>query len=73
VSETAVEREKLAARLRNTRIYLSIKQVVAAKHAGVHPAEMCVIEKGERSVKATELAKLARLYGTTTDKLLEGI
>ncbi len=58
----AVDRRRLAERLREAREYVGLSQEEAAKHLGVPRTAMTNMETGQRRVDALELKNLARLY-----------
>lgn len=64
-----IERE-LASRLREEREYLGMSQDQVAAALSLPRAAVSAFETGRRKVSSAELAKLARLYGTTPDRLL---
>jgi transcriptional regulator with XRE-family HTH domain len=64
-----IERE-LASRLREEREYLGMNQDQVAAALSLPRAAVSAFETGRRKVSSAELAKLARLYGTTPDRLL---
>jgi transcriptional regulator with XRE-family HTH domain len=64
-----IERE-LASRLREEREYLGMNQDQVAAALSLPRAAVSAFETGRRKVSSAELAQLARLYGTTPDRLL---
>ncbi|OFE18354.1 hypothetical protein BA895_12000 [Humibacillus sp. DSM 29435] len=64
-----IERD-LALRLREERDYLGMSQDQVAAALDLPRAAVSAFETGRRKVSSAELAKLARLYGTTPDRLL---
>lgn len=60
----------LASRLREEREYLGMSQDQVAAALSVPRAAVSAFETGRRKVSSAELARLARLYGTTPDRLL---
>lgn len=56
------EGQVLAARLREAREYIGLKQEQVAMHLGIPRTAVSDIEKGKRTVSAIELKKLAHLY-----------
>ena len=63
---------QLADRLRREREYLGLSQEQVAAVMSVPRAAVSAFETGRRKVSSVELATLAKLYGTTTDRLLGG-
>lgn len=63
---------QLADRLRREREYLGLSQEQVAAVMNVPRAAVSAFETGRRKVSSVELARLAKLYGTTTDRLLGG-
>jgi Zn-dependent peptidase ImmA (M78 family)/DNA-binding XRE family transcriptional regulator len=61
---------RLASRLRHARLAAGITQEEAASALGVARPAITLIESGQRSVAAVELAALARRYGTSVSALL---
>jgi transcriptional regulator with XRE-family HTH domain len=61
---------KLAERLRTEREYLNLKQEQVADVLGVSRAAVSAIETGRRKVSGQELKQLAKLFGTSVDRLL---
>lgn len=62
--------DELAERIRTEREYLGLTQDQVAKVLGVPRAAVSAIETGRRKVSSVELAKLAKLFGTSSDRLL---
>lgn len=62
--------EELAERLRSEREYLGLSQDQVARALDLPRAAVSAFETGKRKVSSVELARLARLYGTTPDRLL---
>lgn len=60
----------LAERLRSEREYLGLSQDQVAKALDLPRAAVSAFETGRRKVSSVELARLAKLYGTTPDRLL---
>jgi transcriptional regulator with XRE-family HTH domain len=58
----AVDRQQLAARLRDAREYLGLTQEEVARYLGVPRSALSHIESGQRRVDALELKRLAQLY-----------
>jgi transcriptional regulator with XRE-family HTH domain len=69
VEEKRLEQE-LAERLRSEREYLGLSQDQVARALELPRAAVSAFETGRRKVSSVELARLARLYGTTPDRLL---
>jgi transcriptional regulator with XRE-family HTH domain len=61
---------KLAERLRSEREYLNLTQEQVADVLGLSRAAISAIETGRRKVGGQELKQLAKLFGTTVDRLL---
>lgn len=61
---------KIAERLRHAREIARLSQTQVANHLGVAANTVCGWEVGERQPKIMQVAKLAELYGCTTDYLL---
>lgn len=68
-AETRLE-QALAERLRSEREYLGLSQDQVAKALELPRAAVSAFETGRRKVSSVELARLAKLYGTTPDRLL---
>lgn len=62
--------QALAERLRSEREYLGLSQDQVAKALDLPRAAVSAFETGRRKVSSVELARLAKLYGTTPDRLL---
>jgi Zn-dependent peptidase ImmA (M78 family)/transcriptional regulator with XRE-family HTH domain len=60
----------LGGRLQHARKANGITQAQAAEALGVGRTTITAIEKGERRIKASELMRLAELYGRTVNELL---
>lgn len=60
----------LAERLRSEREYLGLSQDQVARALDLPRAAVSAFETGRRKVSSVELARLAKLYGTTPDRLL---
>lgn len=63
---------QLADRLRREREYLGLSQEQVAGVLSLPRAAVSAFETGRRKVSSVELAQLAKLYGTTADRLLGG-
>jgi len=61
---------KLAERLRAEREYINLKQEQVAEVLGISRAAVSAIETGRRKVSGQELKQLAKLFGTSVDRLL---
>jgi transcriptional regulator with XRE-family HTH domain len=61
---------ELAQRVRTEREYLGLSQEQVSRALNVSRAAVSAIETGRRKVSSVELARLAKLFGTTTDRLL---
>ena len=62
--------ETLARNIRSEREYLGLSQEDVANVLGVPRPAISSIENGRRKVSSGELAKLATLFGTTSDRLM---
>lgn len=62
--------EILARNIRVEREYLGLSQEDVAAVLSVPRPAISAIENGRRKVSSTELAKLAKLFGTTSDRLM---
>lgn len=62
--------ETLARNIRSEREYLGLSQEDVASVLGVPRPAISSIENGRRKVSSGELAKLATLFGTTSDRLM---
>ncbi len=60
----------LAERLRSEREYLGLSQDQVARVLELPRAAVSAFETGRRKVSSVELARLAKLYGTTPNRLL---
>jgi transcriptional regulator with XRE-family HTH domain len=60
----------LARNIRSEREYLGLSQEDVASVLGVPRPAISSIENGRRKVNSGELAKLATLFGTTSDRLM---
>lgn len=70
-SELEEMRERLAARLKETREYLEMSQQDAADSAGLTRLVISAIETNRRRVESVELQALAKAYGQTVAYFLE--
>jgi len=61
----------LAERLQEARTQLHLSQEYVSKQLGINRAAVSQIEQGNRKVSSEELAIFSRLYGLSTDELLE--
>lgn len=61
---------ELADRIRAEREYLGLSQEQVSRALSVSRAAVSAIETGRRKVSSVELARLAKLFGTSTDRLL---
>lgn len=66
------QRVELGSRIRKAREYIGLSQDDVASVLGISRPAVTLIEAGERKVEAIELRKLAALFGTTVDMLLDG-
>ena len=64
---------ELAERVRAEREYLGLSQEQVSRALNVSRAAVSAIETGRRKVSSVELARLAKLYGTSTDRLLGNV
>jgi len=64
------DRVRFGERLRAARTTAGLTQEQAANALGVARTTMVAVERGERAVKAAELAALAALYGVSVNALL---
>ena len=64
--------KNLNERIKAYRNQLHLSQEYVAKHIGVNRATFSQVELGNRKVSAEELAKLATLFGISSDALLYG-
>lgn len=62
--------QALAERLRTEREYLGLSQDQVARVLELPRAAVSAFETGRRKVSSVELARLAKLYGTTPNRLL---
>lgn len=65
--------ETLGARLTAARRHAGLTQQQAAAQLGLPRSGVSDIETGHRKVYATELGRLARLYGESFDNLLDDL
>lgn len=63
-------RIKLGENLRSAREYRGYLQEDVAKKLGIPRSAISLMESGGRSVEATELQKLAKIYGCTIQDLM---
>ncbi|MQY27237.1 helix-turn-helix domain-containing protein [Nocardia aurantia] len=61
---------RVAERIRTEREYLNLTQEQVAEVLKISRAAVSAIETGRRKVHAPELKRLARLFGTSVDRLL---
>jgi Zn-dependent peptidase ImmA (M78 family)/transcriptional regulator with XRE-family HTH domain len=64
--------QQLGMRLRQARERAELTQEGAARALGLDPSAVAKIERGRRGLGALELKRLASLYGTSMEDLLEG-
>jgi len=64
--------KNLNERIKVYRNQLHLSQEYVAKYIGVNRATFTQVELGNRKVSAEELAKLATLFGVSSDALLYG-
>ena len=65
-----IQSAEVGSRLRTAREAHGITQAKAADHVGITRTTLVAIEQGKRRIQATELSRLARLYGTSANALL---
>ena len=65
-----VEQRELAARLREAREYVGLRQEEVARALGIPRASVSALESGKRRVSSLELRRLARLYRRSVAWLL---
>lgn len=65
--------ETLARNIRAEREYLGLSQEDVAAVLGVPRPAISSIENGRRKVSSAELAKLAALFGTSSDRLMGAV
>lgn len=63
----------LATRLRAAREAAGVTSENAARAVRIHRQCIYLLEAGKRHVRALELVTLAKLYGVSMEKLLEGL
>jgi len=68
----AIQREAMAARLKEAREYLGISQDEVAVALGIPRPAVTNIESGNRKVEAIELDQLAKLYRRSVSYFLSG-
>ena len=61
-ADEAVDRQRLGARLRETRAYLGLSQDEVARYLGIPRTALSQIERGQRRVDILELKKVAQFY-----------
>ncbi len=66
-----ISEQQLGLRLRRARERAALTQEEAARAIRLDPSAMAKIERGKRGVGALELKRLASLYGTSVEDLLE--
>lgn len=59
-------------RLKEARKYLKLSQEFVANQMNLSRPTISAIESGQRKVTAEELGKFSRLYGISTDELMNG-
>lgn len=70
--DPSIQRQAMAARLREAREYLGLSQDEVASALKISRPAVTNIESGTRKVEALELEQLAKLYGKTVDYFLSG-
>lgn len=68
--EAGEEARVVGERLKQARAAADLTQAQAAKRAGFHKQSVIRWEAGTRNIGAVDLAKLARVYGTTAGAIL---
>jgi transcriptional regulator with XRE-family HTH domain len=68
--DTTTDRAALGRRLRAAREDAGLSQQDVATRLGIYQSTVAFMEKGRRDVSALELARMARLFGLSTDELL---
>ncbi len=66
------ETEEIGKRLKELRDNLHLSQAYVAEQIGVSRSALVKMENNQRKVSSEELLLLARIYGVTTDYILEG-
>ncbi len=66
-----ISAQELGARLRQARERAELTQEEAARALGLDPSAVAKMERGRRGVGALELKRLASLYGTSIEGLLD--
>ena len=64
------DKEKIAARLKEARVYAGLSQAQAADKLGLQRPAISEIESGRRKVSAEELIQFANLYKVDTSWIL---
>lgn len=72
-TDSAKQREAMAARLKDSREYLGLSQDDVAITLGISRPAVTNIESGNRKVEAVELDQLAKLYGRSVNYFLSGL
>ena len=67
----AIFYNKLGTKIKTTRENLGLSQERVAELLGVNRVTISQIENGERKISAEEIAKLARIFNTPSDVLLD--
>ena len=70
INNINMDREKIASRLKEARVYSGLSQEQAAKIMGLQRPAISEIEAGKRKVSAEELIQFATLYKVDTSWLL---
>lgn len=66
-----MNKENLGAKIKTLRENRGMSQSEVARHLGIHRPTVSEIERGNRSLSAEEVLKLAVLFNITTDELLK--
>jgi len=64
---------QVGANIKRQRERLELTQEEAAHRSGVHPVEFARAERGERDMRVSTIAKLARGLDTDASELLQGV
>ncbi|HEX2391920.1 MAG TPA: helix-turn-helix transcriptional regulator [Solirubrobacterales bacterium] len=64
---------KIGGNLKAQRERLGLTQEEAAHRAGVHPVEFARAERGERDMRVSTVAKLARGLDASASDLMQGV
>ena len=64
---------KVGANIKAERLRLGLTQEEAAHKTGLHPVEFARAERGERDMRISTVAKVARGLGVPASELLRGV